>query len=405
MVVSVGQIIEAAHYNYLADLCNKVFADNYPNSEYFASYTGSTINNAAVCNSLFSIHETDYPSASPGVGPFTLSPAPNSFDFIVVQVGDEVKTSGYTIDFANSTITFSTAIPAATRVNVYNRYTHRFGYGNSAVVNNLQPGVIVEAVHFNGIIDRSNCILTHVGDSGQLTNVAVGDLIRAVDANYIENVYQSNVLQNNVHLTVDSGQASVINAGSFTRTADWTNQLIGIFSYTFTSYAEARHFFNSGGEARWSLDMTGNNSNTGYTNWLSICQALGTVRMNHETTLQSGTGGISNGKGFYHLTEDWQTLFSSATPGSGYGGGYGGSYINLRAIFYGKVVELGNGNWQVQIKVEMDDTQYHTNPIQGTTTFHAYVLQPNNITKNNVTYSVTGPTVGIVENFASGNDS
>lgn len=404
MTVSVGQIIQASHYNYLANLCNRVFADNYPTSEYFARFSGSTIVNATECNAIFVIHETDYPTTSPGIGPFNLTPIPQTYDFLVVQIGDDVKVNtGYSINYDTGTITFTTALPPATRVVVYNRYTHRFGYGNSAVINNLAATDIVEAVHTNGIIDRTNAILTHVGDTGQLTNVSTGTDITANDGNFIENVYQTNVLQNDVHLTVAA--ASAINSASFTRQADWSNNLEGIFAYTFNNYNDARYFFNSGGEIRWSLDMTGNVNNEGFSNWLNIVQGLGTVRMNHNNSLQSGTGGISNGKGFYHLTTDWQTVFSSATPGSTYGGGYGGygDYSNLRAIFYARIVEVGNTH-QIQIKVVMDDSQYHVDPIQGTTTFFASLLQPDDITKNNVTYSVNTPIVSVVEDFNTAND-
>ena len=406
MAVSVGQVIQASHYNALADLCNKCFADVYSGRQYDASFSGGTIINAADCNAIFSIHETDYPSTSPGVGPFSLTTDVVSTDFIVVVVGQESKVgSGYSIDYTANTITFTTAVPAATRVVVFNRYTHRFGYGNSAVVNNLAPNDKVESVHTNSLIDRSNAILTHVGDSTQLTNVSVGTDITSNDGNYIENVYQTNVLMNDVHLTVGASASSETNAGNFARTDAWDSRLEGIFAYTFTDYSQARYFFNSGGEIRFSLDMTGNASNAGYASWNAICTGLGTVRMNHEGTLQSGSGGISNGRGFYHLTTDWQTIFSSASPGGGYGGGgYGGGYANLRAVFYAKYVEVGSAH-QVQIKVVMDDGSHHANPITGTTTFFAKTLQPNNISKNSVSYSVTGPTASIIENFNSANDS
>jgi|TARA_R110002153_G_scaffold144703_1_gene295936 hypothetical protein len=399
---SVGQVIEASHYNALADLCNKCFADVYTGRVYDATFSGSTLDNASNCNAIFSIHETDYPSASPGAGPFSLTTDVISTDFIIVVVGQEAKVgSGYSIDYAANTITFTTAVPAATRVVVFNRYTHRFGYGNSAVINNLAAGVNVESVHTNSLIDRSNAILTHVGDSTQLANVSVGTDITANDGNYIENVYQTNVLLNDVHLTVGASAASETNAGNFVRTAAWDSNLEGIFAYTFTNYSQARYFFNSGGEIRFSLDMTGNAANAGYASWKTICTDLGVVRMNHEGTLQSGSGGISNGKGFYHLTTDWQTIFSSASPGGG--GGYGGGYANLRAVFHAKYVEVGSTH-QIQIKVVMDDGSYHANPITGSTTFFAKTLQPNNISKNSVTYSVTGPTVSVIENFNSAND-
>ena len=132
MAVSIGQVIEASQYNALADLCNKCFADVYTGRAYDATFSGSNIDNAADCNAIFSIHETDHPSVSPGIGPFSFTSNVESTDFIVVVVGYETKVgSGYTIDYSANTITFTTAVPAATRVVVFNRTSHRFGYGNS----------------------------------------------------------------------------------------------------------------------------------------------------------------------------------------------------------------------------------------------------------------------------------
>ena len=84
--VSVGKIIEAVDYNTLATTYNKLFSDNYSTVQYPATFTGTTLNNASTSNAILTLHENDYPN-SPGTGPFTLSPAPTSGDFIVVQIG------------------------------------------------------------------------------------------------------------------------------------------------------------------------------------------------------------------------------------------------------------------------------------------------------------------------------
>ncbi len=413
MAVNVGQLIEASQYNALADLCNTIYADMYPGRVYDAIVSGAVVDNVAECNAIFSIHESENPTVSPGVGPFSFTSNVETTDFIVVIVGNEAKVgSGYTIDYTANTITFSTSIPASTRVVVFNRTIHRFGYGNSAVINNLAVGTPVESVHTNGLIDRTNASLTHVGDNTQITNVAVGQDITANDGNTIETLINSSLIQNNVHLTVGASVASENLAGQFTRTGDWTIRLEGIFAYTFSSYSEARYFFNSGGEIRFNLDMTGNPANTGYLNWNSICNQLGTVRMNHDNTLQSGTGGISNAKGFYHLTDSFQTIYSSALPsGGGYGGGYGGGgyggsgYASLRARFYARYVTTGAGGHQIQIRCVLDDSVYHPDPITGTTTYYAKIYQPDSITKNSLTYSINAPTVSVGEDFDSGDDS
>jgi len=221
--VSVGKLIEAIDYNTLATTVNKLFADNYSTVQYPATFTGNTLNNASASNAIFTIHETDYPSSSPGTGPFTLSPAPAAGDFLVVQVGNEVKVLGFSIDYSAGTITFTQPLPQATRVVVYNRTTHRFGYGSSAVVNNLQVGDIVEAVHMNGLINRTNIMLEHVGSNTRYNVVPVGQLVYASGHNNLENTIDTELFANNTHLTVDA--ASVVSGPSFTRSQDWTNRL------------------------------------------------------------------------------------------------------------------------------------------------------------------------------------
>ena len=405
--VSVGKLIEATDYNLLATTVNKLFADNYSTVQYPATFTNNVLDNASSSNAILTIHETAYPNSSPGTGPFNLSPAPTAGDFLVVQVGNSVQILGHSIDYSAGTITFTQPLPQATRVVVYNRTTHRFGYGNSAVVNNLQVGDLVEAVHMNGLINRTNIMLEHVGSTTRYSVVPIGQLVTAAGVNNLESTIDNQIIANGTHLTVDA--ASVVNGPSFVRSANWTTRLEGIFSYTFTDYNQARYFFNSGGEIRWALNATGNTSNDGYLSWNSVFNRLGTVRMSHDNTLQSGTGGISNSKGFYHLTEDWQQVFTSAGPytgsgyGYGYGYGYGNSYSAVYAQFYARYIEI-NGNWQVQVKVVLDDSQYHTTVI-GTTEFLSSTLQPDNLTQNNVNYSVTGPTIAVVEDFNSGNDS
>ena len=409
MAVSVGQLIQASQYNALADICNRLFADSYPTSEYMAQFTGNVVTNAAECNSIFAIHETDYPTTSPGTGPFTLSPAPSSTDYIVVQVGDEVKVGvGFSIDYTAETITFTTPLPAATRVVVYNRSTHLYGYGNSAIVNNLAPTDIVEAVYVNSIIDRTNIMFEHVGDTTRYNTVPIGQLVSASGFNNLETSIYNQLYTDGKHLTVDA--ASVVNGPTMTRAVTWTNKLEGIFSYTFTNYSQARYFFNSGGEIRWSLDFTGSDTNPGYVAWDIIARKLGTVRMNHSNVSQSGNGGTSNGKGFYRLTDDWQLIFTAAGVGGtgygyGYGYGYDTSYAGIGAEFYAKYVSVG-GNHQIQIKVILDDSNSdYGSPVVGTSNFVTSLLQPDNLTQNSVNYSVVGPTIATVEDFNSGNDS
>lgn len=400
MPFSTGNLITAAEYNILAETVNEVFADNHSNVEYAVTYTGSTPNNGSVSNVIFQIHEGDFPAVSPGTGPFALSPSPVLGDFIVVQIGDETRISGYFIDYGTSEITFSNPLPIATRVVVYNRTVHRFGWGNAgAPVPILEEAVILGA-DFNAVIDRTNIMLDHVGDNTGLSRVSATTKIFAIDAQQVESAVEGSIISGGTHLTVDL--ATSTNVTSTSRIDPWVNQLQSDFSYTFSDYNEARYFFNSGGELRCNIEMTGNPLNSGYANWNQVVDQMGTLIFNHDNTTQSGTGGISNAKGFYHLTTDWQLIFTSASPGSPYGG-YS-DYSNLVLEFYARYIEVGS-NHQVQLRVVMDDTAYHSDAVEGTTTINIGYLNSDNIVDNTASLSITPPTVAIIDDLNTGNDS
>jgi len=118
-------------------------------------------------------------------------------------------------------------------------------------------------------------------------------------------------------------------AGNFTdvtdaltsqRTASWNGLLTHNLTVAFGSDNNARYFFNSGGDIRFRVTLTGGTSDTGanqiYTDWLNMFNTMGTIIMNHNTTSRTGTAGTTQNIGFYGLTGTNQEIFRRVGSGN-----------------------------------------------------------------------------------------
>ena len=293
------------------------------------------------------------------------------------------------------------------------------------------------------------------------TNVTANTLVRAEDLNLVADKFTNTILSNNNHATVDPANASALVAnptsgGPYTRTTQWDYQLNGEHKWIFNSYNDARYFFNGGGQLRIALQMA-SGTTAGYYNWADVINEMGVLNFTWDTITQSSstTAGTSNGKGFYELTQYYgdgtdsgstnegllftssgvtlsQIVGDSGTQGSAYGfiTGPGGhpewsdpallpdgtysnsvyasaysvysSYQQLKFKLYGKYTDNGAG---IQFKIKLDDTS-HANIVDGTITATLSYLMPDTITNGGATFDVTpAPTVSIVNNLTSGDDS
>ena len=352
-----------------------------------------------------------------------------------------------------------------------NKANHKFGWGALNLENNVTPGEIITAERLQFTVDRTNVMTDHCNINSTIlmfsapenagrTTVDKNTPIRAEDLNIVENKINNSILANNTHLTVDPSNASSLIAtptdgGPYTRTTPWTNQLIAEHTWTFDSYNHARYFFNSGGQLRLVMEMMGG-STAGYYNWSDVINEIGVLSFTWNNLIQSNnnyTAGISEGKGFYDLTEyygdnsddgdvDEGLLFtSSGVTISGYGYGsyytptdyygfvsnanppytsayaytsayntsvyassYGSysAYANLRFKLYGKWANEGR---DVVFKLVLDDNTFDQvidGQIEATCTY----LMPDVIERNSATFDVNpDPILSIINNFNSADDS
>lgn len=102
---------------------------------------------------------------------------------------------------------------------------------------------------------------------------------------------------------------------SATRETSWTNTLTQVTTWTFSSAAVAKAFFNSGGGLGVSATRTGGHARDQNTNWTNKLNAVGDILMGHDST--SASAGAPASVGFYKLTASDQQLikyFGSPAP-------------------------------------------------------------------------------------------
>lgn len=336
--------------------------------------------------------------------------------------------------------------------------THKFGWGAFHVADNLPTGTLITALRLQDLVDRTNVSKDRTPLSDTLlvfsvptnrTDVTANTPIRAEDLNVVDSNLQPLFLNNN-HLAVDPTNASALTAtpnnGPYTRTTSWTNKLNGEHRWLFDNYNHARYFFNSGGQLRLRLNMSGG-STAGYYNWSDVINEMGMLNFTWDNVFESAasTGGTSEGKGFYDLTEyygdgtdagtaDEGLLYTSSgvtLSGYGYGYGYGygtgafgyittpgtptaysgvftsslsqySAYQNLKFKLYGK---WANNGAEVHFKMVLDDTTFDQ-VIDGTLSTSLSLLMPDIVTNGNATFDVSPiPTVRITNSWNSADDS
>lgn len=339
------------------------------------------------------------------------------------------------------------------------RSNHKFGWGAVNVDDALVDGTLITAERLQGLVDRTNIMVDHVNLSDTIlvfnvpanrVDVLKRTLIRAEDLNVVEDKVNTSILTNNTHLTIDPTNASLYlvdtSALPYKQTAVWNGLLYGEHRWTFNDYNHARYFFNSGGQLRLNMEMTGGTT-AGYLNWADIVNEIGVLSLTWDNVVQSSsrTLGTSEGKGFYDLTDEYQLLFTSSgvtipdnhsaygygygygyfagiyvydgafesayplgdgpfmsgsSYGYGYGYGYGGysTYANRYLKLYGK---WANNGRDVDLKITLDDTAFNQ-PSDGVLEVTPSYLMPDVIERGNepARFDVNPePIFSIVTNF------
>jgi len=268
----------------------------------------------------------------------------------------------------------------------FNDAQQTWGWGGDAV-SAVSQGQLMTATQMNALIDRCNIgedICNSV--SGQLSQIVTGNLLTAAEFNAIES--KSDLIDTN-RLDIEAAEMSISGGGSTVRNTNWGagQRIYARFGWTFTSFAKARYFFNSGGAVTMSANITGYSTGAGWDGQgiNGILNDAGTITMNYTTTTQSGSGGSPVSKGYYDLTTSWQSIFQQSGTGA-----YTDADLEIWAIrnatgtFFEFWYELTPGSGR---------------DVDGTTTATTQYRKLNNQSSGAASLTITAPTYSLVKGF------
>lgn len=244
--------------------------------------------------------------------------------------------------------------------------TPTYGYGqvfstNSVVgtrtVANPTDADKVSAQDYEDLyIDLIRTRAHQVGASVVINEFVVGDYeINTTNTDKIEEAYILGLesLATNINtdrFTVDPAnlRLSALPTASSSRpnTFSWTTQITHIFTITFDTIIDRRHFFNAGGQIRFSasVDYTGSQAKT--VDWQTILNAMGSTSFKATETVNNASVGTGSSIGNYDLTSSYQLIYSRT----------GGSvYARNRYNVYAKEYATGNTTSAIQFKIDFVD--------------------------------------------------
>lgn len=109
-------------------------------------------------------------------------------------------------------------------------------------------------------------------------------------------------------------QASLETGITSSRTTAWNGILTHEITVTFASPDDRRYFFNSGGEIRFSANISGGTGDK-TNDWRLILSNMGTIKFNYTETISTGSGSGS-GTGNYEVTNNYTPIFTKTGSGA-----------------------------------------------------------------------------------------
>jgi hypothetical protein len=200
------------------------------------------------------------------------------------------------------------------------------GYGQVLTSSQVSAGETVTAAQMDALRTDLNKANNHqIGSNALVGNIAVGQLIgedasgpdvdnlTVTDEGFNDYDTAVGVIETN-KLVLDSGNSSVEPATTSSRSTNWNGTITHVFTVTFADSDSRRHFFNSGGEIRFSANLSGQ-SGSKSDNWSTLLSNMGTIKFNYTETVSTGTGSGTT-IGNYDLTGTYQTIFDKTGSGN-----------------------------------------------------------------------------------------
>lgn len=198
------------------------------------------------------------------------------------------------------------------------------GYGQALSSNSASVGATITAADMNELFTDISAAHIHQQGSAptSIAAVAVGNVIADQTSDNPNGSIKGYADYESAMSTVEANKFSIA-AGQSTATANkrssslagpWNGTKTHEVLITFANANARRHFFNSGGEIRFTASITGTYSSAKTTNWATLLSNMGTIKMGYTNTTSTGTG-TGSSIGNYDLTTSYQEIFVKAGSG------------------------------------------------------------------------------------------
>lgn len=279
-----------------------------------------------------------------------------------------------------------------------------YGYGQGTTTNSVVGSrSVTDVVNADKVsaqdyedlyIDLIRTRSHQVGAAVAIDEFVIGDYeTNTVNTDIIEEAYILGLesLATNIQtdrLIVDANNLTITNlpdaSSSRAPTNTWSTSISHIFTVTFDTEIERRHFFNAGGQVRISASVNYTGSQAKTVDWQVILNDMGSVSFKAEETVNNSGVGTGSNIGNYDLTSSYQLVYSRSG-----GAVYSRNRYNIYALEYA----TGDSTSAIQFRVVFDDGRPNNirygidEPVYGTFNSTVEIATPNSqITINGTTH-------------------
>lgn len=186
----------------------------------------------------------------------------------------------------------------------------------------VAPTEIAEIIKDLNIVGLSSSFF--IDNQGEVTVDPDGEKKGIVDyENLMDQIEADKFSAHPSQMPLESGITS-------SRTTAWNGVIRHEFTVSFRNADHRRHFFNTGGEIRFSSNLTYTGTEAKTLDWRTMLSNIGVVKFAYNNTSSTGGGASSANTGNYQLNNIYERIFTKQRTGGVYSNN--NYFIDARAV-------------------------------------------------------------------------
>jgi len=189
------------------------------------------------------------------------------------------------------------------------------GYGQAITSGQVDSTLKITALQWTNLRTDLLKIRQHQTGVDESANLGIATTSLLVDDAFVNlfKTFATTCSTNRLTTVANQGTVETLANAGQTRTTAWNGVVSHTITITFASDNAARHFFNAGGEIRFSASRSGGSTTNKNTSWTTLLSDMAVIKLGHGGTTYTGTGAAggypTTGIGWYGLTTSYQTIF------------------------------------------------------------------------------------------------